>query len=197
MNTTDLFVEILVIGVGALIWITLLILGIFGYPVMVEQLLSIPALLPISALVYVLGIITDRIADVIFDRLFVNSIRKKFYPDVKQDFNDRRIILVYSEPLSRLLEYGRSRLRIVRGWTLNFLLILITFNVFVQARVTDNLLRANLLTFGNILLALLTFLSFYSWNSFVRTEFRKVKEQAAFLKAMGFVKANKETQQAK
>lgn len=189
MNTTDLFVEILVIGVGAFTWLAMLMLSAFGYSdVLPSQIFSIPALLPVIALVYVLGILTDRIADILFEKLFINSIRKKYYANTKQHFEDRRTILVYSERLSELLEYGRSKLRIVRGWALNFLLILVSLNIFIATQVLEQQFRMNLLVFGNATLILLTILCWYSWRSFVETEYRKVKEQAEFLRSNGIAK---------
>ena len=170
MNTTDLFVEILVIGIGAAIWVTMLVLSMLGYSAAsLDRLFSIPALLPGIALVYVLGIIMDRISDVLFDRLFVDSVRKKYYSERKQEFDDRRTILVYSERLSQLLEYGRSRLRIVRGWTLNFLFMLMSLNVFLWTQPVDSQLRAKVSILGSAFLLLRSYLCWYSWRSFIET----------------------------
>ena len=60
MSTTSLFVELIVVGVGAAIWLTLLTLALFGYgwvQVPADKALSIPAAIPILAVVYVLGIV--------------------------------------------------------------------------------------------------------------------------------------------
>lgn len=198
MNTTDLFVEILVIGVGAVVWVTALVLSIFGYPfASLEQLFSIPALLPGIAFIYVLGIIVDRISDVFFDKYFVPSIRKKYYGDGKEAFDDRRTILVYSERLSQLLEYGRSRLRIVRGWALNFVFMIVSLNLFVWTQVIDTQLRMRISILGSLILLLLGFLCWYSWRGFTETEYRKIKEQAEFLRSIGVAKTQKKSRSTK
>ena len=78
MGTTELFVELIVIGVGALIWMVLGTLGIFGYDwVPLDRILSISALIPFLSMIYIIGIITDRIADVIFEAIWVPSIQRK------------------------------------------------------------------------------------------------------------------------
>ena len=198
MSTTELFVEILVIGVGAGIWLTVLVLSLFGRSIAsLDQLVSIPALLPIIAIIYVLGILTDRVSDILFDRLFVAAIRRKHYSEVKQEFDDRRTILVYSERLSQLLEYGRSKLRIVRGWALNFLLLLISLNLFLATQIMDNPLRTRISFFGNTLLLLLSFLCWYAWRSLIDTEYRKIKEQSEFLRSIGLAKTPKKSRSSK
>ncbi|NJN21306.1 MAG: hypothetical protein HC812_09070 [Leptolyngbya sp. RL_3_1] len=69
MSTTDLFVELLIIGVGAAIGLFLLVLTVFGYGWLAwDGLLSLPALLPILAIVYVLGIVVDRFSDRLFEK---------------------------------------------------------------------------------------------------------------------------------
>lgn len=198
MNTTALFVEILVIGAGAVMWITLLLLSFFGYSwASLDKLFSIPALLPAVAIVYVLGIITDRVSDILFDKFLLESVRAKYYRDTKQYFDDRRTILVTSEHLTRLLEYGRSRLRIVRGWTVNFLLLLISLNIFTWTQVPDPQLRVKISLFSSPLLLVLAVLSWHSWRSFTETDYRKVKDQSEFLRSTGLAKTQKSTRASK
>jgi hypothetical protein len=62
MSTTNLFVELLVIGVGCAGWLTLLAVAALGYAsTLVMCLLSTPAAaVPALALIYLLGIVLDR-----------------------------------------------------------------------------------------------------------------------------------------
>ncbi len=72
MGTTELFVELIVIGTGAFSWITMFTFSIFGYQwVPTELLFTVPALFPFLSFIYIVGIITDRIADVVFSKLWL------------------------------------------------------------------------------------------------------------------------------
>ena len=182
MNTTNLFVELIVIGVGALAWVVLLVLSVTGWQwVPVEKVFSAGALVPLLSIVYVLGIVSDRIADSVFESLWNDKLRKNRFPDVDDYHAARRHILTRSERLSDLLEYGRSRLRICRGWTLNSVLIAISLNVFLWTRLSDFPLTKSLSLFATI--AFLTFAaaSWYTWRKLTVTEYRKVQEQAEYL----------------
>ncbi|HVF86841.1 MAG TPA: hypothetical protein VM866_04595 [Pyrinomonadaceae bacterium] len=182
MSTTNLFVELIVIGVGALAWVVLLVLSVAGWQwVPIEKVFSTGALVPLLSIVYVLGIVSDRIADSVFESLWNDKLRRKRFPDVDDYHAARRHILTRSERLSDLLEYGRSRLRICRGWTLNSMLIATSLNVFLWTRLPDSSLTPSLSLFGTI--AFLTFAaaSWYTWRKLTATEYRKVQEQAAYL----------------
>lgn len=51
MGTTDLFVELIVIGMGSTVWIFFLIISIFGFSwVDFNKLFSLPALFPFLSL---------------------------------------------------------------------------------------------------------------------------------------------------
>ena len=67
MNTTNLFVEVIVSGVGAAIWVCLLVLLLFDVDLSALVALSaMPVLaIPALAVVYLLGILTDRLSDVL------------------------------------------------------------------------------------------------------------------------------------
>jgi hypothetical protein len=66
MSTTTLFVELVVVGVGALAWVCLLLMAGLGHEwVPVDKLFSPSATVPVLALVYLLGIVTDRVADTV------------------------------------------------------------------------------------------------------------------------------------
>jgi hypothetical protein len=182
MNTTNLFVELVVIGVGALVWIVLCILALFGYDwIPFEEVLSIPALVPILSIIYVLGIVFDRIADTIFEKLWGESLCKVWFKD-RQEYQDTRLYVLHrSERLWNLMEYGRSRMRICRGWMLNSILIMIAMNIFVWTRLQDHPLAINLSAIGTPIILLLVLGSWYAWRQLSITECRKINEQHAFI----------------
>lgn len=182
MNTTNLFVELIVIGVGALAWVVLLVLSVAGWQwVPVEKAFSTGALVPVLSVVYVLGIVSDRIADSLFEGVWNNRLRRKRFPTVDDYHAARRHILTRSGRFSDLLEYGRSRLRICRGWALNSVLIAISLNVFLWTRLADRPSTPGLSLFGTVALLSFAAASWYTWRKLTATEYRKVQEQAAYL----------------
>jgi hypothetical protein len=182
MSTTNLFVELIVIGVGALIWIALLVFSLFGWAwVPTDKLFSTVAIIPLLSLIYVLGIVSDRIADTLFENWWNNNLRKERFAEIKSYHAARRQILTGSDRLSDLLEYGRSRLRICRGWALNAVLIAVALNLFIWIRLSRSAVAPLLSLFGTVTILLFALASWYTWKKLTVTEYRKVKEQAAFL----------------
>lgn len=68
MKTSELIAEILVIGVGATLWIILLLISLFDGLASTATELSYLSLVPVMAIVYVFGKMTDRIGDIFFGR---------------------------------------------------------------------------------------------------------------------------------
>jgi hypothetical protein len=185
MGTTDLFVELIVIGIGGVIWLLLLIFSAFGYDwVPLDEAFSLVALLPFLSIIYVMGIIIDRLADTAFDRPWDSSLRKKVYAQDAEYASDKYLIYIHSGLLGDLLEYGRSRLRICRGWTLNTLLTLVSLDIFIWTRVTGTSLRLRLTIFGSLALALFALCNWFSWRQLSLASYYKIKRQSAFLRAM-------------
>lgn len=183
MGTTDLFVELVVIGIGASVWIVLATFGIFGYAwVPLDKLFSVPALIPFLSLVYIMGIITDRIADVLFEAIWTSTIQKKYYSSSDASRDDRRLIYSKNEYLANLIEYGRSRLRISRGWAFNAVLILIAANFFISAQVSDHELQIKLYIWVNALTGFIAFFSWYTWYKLLDTQYRRLKDDADFIR---------------
>jgi len=178
MSTTNLFVELLVIGVAAAIWVLLLVLASFGYSwVPVERILSPAALIPLLSLTYVLGIVTDRLADSLFELLWGRHIRASVYDDDTTYFHDRRSILARGSPSAELAEYARSRVRICRGWAFNLVFVIVAFDVFSLWRLSNHLLT----TLLTLALALLCGACWFAWRTMKHIEYVKTKEEAAFL----------------
>lgn len=182
MNTTNLFVELIVIGVGAFIWLILMVFSIFGFAWLPTAALLSPVMtIPILAVIYVLGIISDRIADAVFESIWSDDLLGSYYKDHKEYYHHRRIILTRSERLSDLLEYGRSRLRICRGWAFNSVMIAISLNMFLWIQLGDASFARAILIFGTIFLLLFSFAAWFAWRKLVLNEYRKIKEQAEFI----------------
>ena len=118
MNTTNIFVELVVVGFHTLIWIGVLILAFVpGYRNLdLEKVLTVNLALPILAMAYILGILVDRITDSLFfaHDLKMRQIEHK-QADLPSFLSMRYYILYKSNDIYAQLEYSRSRLRIARA----------------------------------------------------------------------------------
>lgn len=186
MSTTNLFVELIVIGIGAFAWIALLLLTIFGIDLeLLRWLSSTPALaIPALSLIYLLGILTDRLADCTFHALRMDNKHRERYPGGSDQFHrDRALILSQSEHMAQLYEYSRSRQRICRGWAVNAMVLLFACILFIPTRLDTLVNVALVLPLTSILLALLALGCWWSWEALTDTELKRIKEQAALLAA--------------
>lgn len=184
MNTTNLFVELVVIGAGVSLWLLLLTGGVFGYGwVSLDQALLVASAIPALALTYVFGIVWDRISDALFERWWADDLRATFFPDRAAYYEARRLILTKSPPLSELLEYGRSRLRICRGWTLNAVMIALSLNLLLWLNYRDAAAVGPVSLAGTIASLALAGGSWFAWRSLAQAEYRKIKEQSVHLVA--------------
>lgn len=134
MNTSNYVLELLIAGISTFIWIILLCISCWGNDLAINMsafqnsdkfLLG----LAFAPIIYVVGIINDRLVDSLFDR--VSPVRKKYFPEIKQYREARSAVYINSVTLTKLFEYGRMRIRICRNWTANGILILISFLVFI------------------------------------------------------------------
>ena len=182
MNTTSLFVELLVIGVGAAIWVLLLTLSIFGYEWFPpDKTLSILDAIPILAVVYVLGIVSDRMIDLLFSHLWGSKARLQQFPDAKAYHEARRKVLTSSDAMSKMIEYSRSRIRICRGWSVHSILIACAIIIFAWTRLPDRQLAVGVSIFGATAFFFLGFASWYAWRYLNATQYLKIRDYAEFL----------------
>jgi hypothetical protein len=180
MNTTSLVVELVVIGAGAAVWVSLAVLAVFGtewlHALAASRDLAIPVLLPALSFTYVLGILVDRLADGIFAGQAAR-LRAGWFPQPEEYRFARTLIYVRSAALRDLYEYGRSRLRICRGWTVNALLILLSLNAFTARAITPGNTRFLLLLVGNVTFTLVALWAWHAWRGLVVREYLMLYEQ--------------------
>ncbi|HVP55228.1 MAG TPA: hypothetical protein VMU45_09560 [Candidatus Eisenbacteria bacterium] len=136
MATTQLFVELLVIGFGVTAWLVLFVAAALGWqPSQFSQHLGGVALVPLSALAYVLGIIVDRIARELFARVSGTALA---HPPGTPVADAELLICEKSERLWNSCAYNRSRFRICRAWTLNFAMIAVAYATWnARVRIHD------------------------------------------------------------
>jgi hypothetical protein len=67
---------------------------------------------------------------------------------------------------------------------LNAILTLVSLNVFIWTRLTDLALQIRLSVTCSLLLAIFAWASWYAWRSLTRNQYRKARQQAAFLQTL-------------
>jgi hypothetical protein len=181
METTELFVELIVIGYGSLLCLLLLITSIFGYSwISFEKISSLAAVLPSLVFAYVLGVLVDRLADWLF-RIWDREIRALQLTEKSKVCEDyqrvRTIVFDSSESLRDWFYYGRSRVRICRGWTVNFISILITANFFICIQIHSLDLKLKILFLLNPTILALLLISVFSWHRLTTSEYERLAQE--------------------
>lgn len=131
MATTQLFVELLVIGTGVAAWIYLFVAAAFGCALSPPAVaLGTGELLVVIAMAYILGIMMDRLARALWRPFLFRPGHLHGTPtdDVEN------AICSKSERLWNTCVYNRSRFRVCRASTLNFALLAIAYAIW-NARV--------------------------------------------------------------
>ncbi|MCP5120408.1 MAG: hypothetical protein GY953_57165 [bacterium] len=182
MNTTHLFVELVVIGTGAMAWVLLTTVALFGYDwIPADRIFTTPALVPILAVVYLFGIVTDRAADGLFERIWGRRLRM-YKGNSAQYFADRHLMLSEPSPYVDFYEYGTSRLRICRGWAFNSPLIMCALNLLMILQFREAPRFASIVLFGTLSLCLLSVVCWLAWRQLKSTQVKKLREGAEFLR---------------
>lgn len=169
MKTTELIAEILVIGVGTLFWMVLLIAAL--YPQVQDVLASLGTflILPGMAFVYVLGIITDKCAELSFSRFVPNKYGDMSSEEIVEWKIQRDKVLIKNEYFQILHLSYISRKKILRGWTLNFVGLAIAAFLYMTLRDCETCdIRINALV--SALLSVLAGACFFLWRSMDRTQ---------------------------
>jgi hypothetical protein len=175
MNTTLIFAELFIIGLEGGIWLSFLVLSVLGLKDFDSFLLDVKdwqvAIATIAIpLLYVFGIILDRLIDRLFKPL-EQKIDRQVLGDLPVTVPVMRYSLgVQNDFLNQQLEYTRTRMRIARASTVNFMLISLTFTILLFTRVTDIPLesRWNYAAFIIILGILLSYAAFITWRLLVK-----------------------------
>jgi hypothetical protein len=184
MTTTNVFAELLIIGIETLAWIALLIFCLFGYGWLDFSVFDNLAIaIPLAAAAYVLGIIMDRVSDTLLAGAD-HAIRRQVLGErAAQSFAQlRSYILARSSYLATDLDYLRSRLRIMRSSIINFSLLAIFGAAFVLSRLqieppTQYSAAATVFIAGVILASL----SYYAWRASSLTYYLRLQTAFALL----------------
>lgn len=175
MTTTALFVELVVVGVGALLNVALLLATVFTLSVPTQAPEWFDGSLLLAAVflaAYPLGLLLDRVADLALGWP-AGRLRRPYFADV-DSFRRARIAVYADTSLRDAFEYARHRIRISRGWALNLAMLLGTYNALVWLRLPDSRPLLRLSVTGTTLLLVLLLASLYSWAKLVQDEARNL-----------------------
>lgn len=184
MKTTSLFVEILMIGSGLITWLGLLAFAFLGLDWLPSNLsINSLILIPFTAILYVLGIVWDRVVDRITD-FWDKPIRNKYFTNSNEYHIAKDTVYSDAEPLKDLFEYTRSRMRICRSWMIDWLMISITFPFYIYS---NNLVtkKITFIIFFSTVFFLLSLITFYSWKKLTRTFYMRLTKSYALIKDKG------------
>jgi len=186
MSTTTLFVELVVVGVGAMAWIALLVVAAFGHEwIPVDRVFSPSATVPMLAMVYLLGIVTDRVADTVLGPMWARGNRARIYGSDANAYAEDKLLVLGAPQFSRLFEYNKSLQRICRGWTINAVAILLALQALVWLRYGPTPTTIRVAVLGSFLLLLLAAGCLFSARRLNAVQYGKIKEEAAMLRARG------------
>jgi hypothetical protein len=183
MTTTNVFAELLIIGIETLAWIALLIFSLWGYGWIDFAIFNnLVVAIPLAAAAYVLGIIMDRVSDGLLAKADHNIRRKVLGERAAKSFSQlRSYVLAKSPYLSSDLDYLRSRLRIMRSSAVNFGFLALTGAAFILTRVEaagTKYWAAATAFFAGMFLASL---SYYAWSISSLTYYLRLQTAFALL----------------
>lgn len=182
MNTTLLFVEILITGLQTSTWIFLFVLSVSGYGwLQTSQLKDLSnwstlIMLFVLSFAYALGIVVDRLADAIFHD-WNKRIGKQILVDAVRPSTQRFSLGKDNDYLNNQIEYTRSRMRIARASALNYALIAISSAAFVytQLQFLSTGKKVSYTLAILILGALLSSSSIYAWWKLTKTYYHLIQ----------------------
>jgi hypothetical protein len=186
MNTTNLFVELVVIGVGTLLALMLTVMSIFGYGwTSWEKITSSTMLIPLISITYLLGIVIDRVADQIY-RSWNRKLRLEQFSSNDKYHEARTYVYQFAnERIISLFLYGRSRLRISRAWSFNCILLAITIPIFVWTRLSQiaNNTKISITIFSIVFFGIGAVATCLTWRKLAKNDYKRLAETNTILKS--------------
>lgn len=189
MNTTLIFAELLIVGLQTGFWLFFIFTNLYGYewlgkinPVAFGNWETTILVVSVSVL-YMLGIATDRIADLIFSK-WENGIKEKIIP--KSPLPPLTVMRFEvskgNDYLNKHFEYTRSRMRIARASSLNFFLTTVLASTSIIFRLDNSHYpeKWNLLAVVIIIGLIITSTSIYAWQNLTSSYFVYIRNNYNF-----------------
>ncbi|MYW01538.1 hypothetical protein [Streptomyces sp. SID3343] len=174
---TALFVEILVVGVGALSGLSILITGIW-FPRGLENVPSLDGSILLGlgiSLAYALGILVDRWADALLTKAR-HALRSQYFAS-DLEYAEARVKANATPSYALRAEYAKSRIRVCRGWMLNSVIISWSAIIFV-ARNEEIDHRLLAIIFCAVAGPLLGSAFFFAWRGMIDQGYKNTEQQA-------------------
>lgn len=188
MNTTNLIVEFLVIGIQVALWMTMLFLMIFGVNSFQAAKVENSGTLITAALIavsYPIGIVIDNLADLLLKWKDYEIRRSENITDESQAIIRVRMFAEGDSLLAKQLEYQRTRIRLSRSTFINFILISLLSPYLVYFRLNnDNVLLKNpdcVAGFLFIFSAFIALGSYITWQDITRKYYKRFCEADQYL----------------
>ncbi|GHV36510.1 hypothetical protein FACS18949_15990 [Clostridia bacterium] len=174
-NVAVIFLEILVTGVTASIWIALMVVKILYPGFEIEKLsilinsISIGNALVYSICIYNLGWVMHHIAEKILDPIFQTRYRRKLFED-KIFFEIRSFVFQFgSQSVMDDIKFDRHLLRISRSNVINFFALALIAVMYIPISV-------NVFLLTSIIATIFCLVSFLQWKSRYQATFKKFSQ---------------------
>jgi len=177
MRTTAIVIEHLVIGIQTALWVAFLFLAWYGYDwIPVLTLPSHVFFILLSILVlYPLGVFVDEFSDWLFHNLSMRIRREHVTDGTLTTF---QLLVRLNDPsTSQYFQYLRSRIRLARSSSVNFLLLTVAVIFFTvrQYSPTPDQPMASLVIIEGITGIIITLLALFSWWRVSHTFAKRIK----------------------
>lgn len=162
------FAQIIVIGLQAEIWLGLLLMTLLGPWRWPGDFPDGLAVLAVTALAIVLGVLVDRLADSAFTALRSGRRTKRMVARLGLLLEDspkwmismmRQRVMGSDDPRSRFIEYQRNRLRIARATAFNLVFLSVPAGLFMAIRTQ---LGAGVIVVTELLILIGAYFSLYA-----------------------------------
>ncbi len=161
MKTTELYVELIIIGLETSIWMCMFFVDIIGksFVNFINGILkNFSSSLLIIGILYIIGLLLDRISDLFFQKVEDGIMEKSGLETVKSTVAWERFNQEY------FFRYVRSRMRILRTSVINIPLITISFLWFVIKNMYSVLLILYILVLGIVF-------TYISWKALIKSTY--------------------------
>lgn len=157
METTSLYVELIIIGLETVMWMasfSIYFTDIKYISVIKEMIEKLPASIFLLGIMYILGMIFDRASDFIFKKV-ENRIRHNSGLKAKSS-----ILICKSSDQEEYFKFTRSKIRILRSSSINvpLLVVSIALNILKYYQ-TENMFLIFVVVTGCVF-------SFFSWKGY-------------------------------
>lgn len=159
MNTTNLLVDILIVGIQVLTWILGLVFTFVIDPTKFTLKYESPLMiLLLISIAYILGVVFDYIIAIAFGK-FKSKEEIEVYKNISTIEMSEKIPTAH-----KYLENQYARLRIARSTLINIPVITLTSVIFILVNKFENLFLPYGLISISIVGVTLTILSYFSWK---------------------------------